>query len=634
MAQADVQDLVKRKQHNLTVHYPYSEGSLFLGYATQSTGKHREIGIKSKLHALTIAGSRSGKGAAVIIPNLLRWSQSALVIDPKGEAAYFTACERAAMGQSVHIIDPFNSLSIPPKDQPPRPQLQKFRAAFNPLATLDPSSPLVREDIKVITDGLMMNDGKDDGYWNDGGQDILNGIMAHLITACEPEYHTLPELRRLLTLPKSDFEELTEAMADNTACANLALAAAAKIQRGGKELNTFMSVCERNTSWLDSPPIKDVLNTSTFNLSDLKTKPTTVYLIIPAEYLGTQGRFLRLFVRSALYAMAKGGTHHAMECLFILDEFYSLGRIDEIVNAAGLMPGYGVKLWPFLQNKSQIASLYGMNGESTFFANNGVVQFFGNRDQETLNYISNQLGVKTIDEIGRAPSAPVVTGPGAGTQVVHSLMSGDRGQYRQSADIMVGGYSMLIQGAAQIDQANYQEKMIEYERQRATVGTPRIPPDAVARLVQLKDDIVADGQIVFLDGNEPYFLNLAPYFRPIPDDILIEADKDAAIIAMITWQEWLSAFLYPLWVYSIAQSFMGGFWALIPAGLTFWLYGAGVTDAHEKTYLEAREKAKLEKKQARDAAKAALALSSPSDPLEIPLTIKTTSEDFTPLNDR
>ena len=68
--------------------------------------------MKTDRHALTVAGSRSGKGAAVIIPNLKRWTDNALVVDPKGEAARETWKERLAMGQAVHVLDPFGVADV------------------------------------------------------------------------------------------------------------------------------------------------------------------------------------------------------------------------------------------------------------------------------------------------------------------------------------------------------------------------------------------------------------------------------------------------------------------------------------------------------------------------------------------
>jgi type IV secretory pathway TraG/TraD family ATPase VirD4 len=45
--------------------------------------------------------------------------------------------------------------------------------------------------------------------------------------------------------------------------------------------------------------------------------------------------------------------------LFILDELFSLGYIDEISKAAGLIRGYGLQLWPIPQDIGQLVTLCG-----------------------------------------------------------------------------------------------------------------------------------------------------------------------------------------------------------------------------------------------------------------------------------
>lgn len=65
------------------------EGGLLLG---RRDG--RLIGWNDDRHVMTVAGSRAGKGISLIIPNLLFYEGSAVVIDPKGENARITAGRR------------------------------------------------------------------------------------------------------------------------------------------------------------------------------------------------------------------------------------------------------------------------------------------------------------------------------------------------------------------------------------------------------------------------------------------------------------------------------------------------------------------------------------------------------------
>ncbi len=68
-----------------------------------------------------------------------------------------------------------------------------------------------------------------------------------------------------------------------------------------------------------------MLSGSDFSALDLNKGNTTVYFVLPPEYLSVHQRALRLVVNTFLTAAAKGrkGKHPT---LYILDEFYSLGR--------------------------------------------------------------------------------------------------------------------------------------------------------------------------------------------------------------------------------------------------------------------------------------------------------------------
>ena len=82
--------------------WTWQPGRVLLG---QSDG--RAFGLEDDRHMVTIAGSRAGKSSTVLIPNLLRYPGSVVVLDPKGELVRATAATRARMGQRVFVLDPF-----------------------------------------------------------------------------------------------------------------------------------------------------------------------------------------------------------------------------------------------------------------------------------------------------------------------------------------------------------------------------------------------------------------------------------------------------------------------------------------------------------------------------------------------
>ncbi|GAA3275060.1 hypothetical protein GCM10020258_53710 [Sphingomonas yabuuchiae] len=82
--------------------------------------------------------------------------------------------------------------------------------------------------------------------------------------------------------------------------------------------------------------------------------------------------------------------------LFLLDEFAALGRLEPVERAMGLMAGYGLQLWPILQDMHQLRALYGERA-GTFLSNAGVIQTFGVNDHATADMLSRTIGDTTLE---------------------------------------------------------------------------------------------------------------------------------------------------------------------------------------------------------------------------------------------
>lgn len=506
-----------------------SGDGLFLGYSDRGY----PAGLPIERHAITIAGARSGKGAGLIIPNLLRWSHSALVVDPKGENASATWRARLELGQAVHVIDPFGVADVPPH----------LRASFNPLAAIDPAALTAREDIRTIADGMVLRPNAKDAEWYDGAVSILAGFIAHAVVRLGPECATLARVRDMLNATGEDWEGILADMADNTACGGLATATSTLLQGDAKSSREYLSGARRAIDSFGSEAMQDAMGSSGFSLSDLKGGKTTVFLVLPPDLIDEHARFLRLFVRQALGAMARGGNRKGGRCLFILDEFFSLGRIDAISKAAGLMPSYGVHLWPFLQDYGQLVELYGREGAETFFANADARIFFGNTDYLTLKLVSDWTGQTTPEDIHphgppMRPRVPVLPDEYLAGQVGPTAppfqfpVGGKHAVAAVTANIVSAAvHSWSIQerhrNAAYVRNAIAERQRaadVMYENARAAydyamrrVGTPRLTPEEVASLTgKGGGDQVARSMIVFGTAGRTYNILLAPYFLPPP----------------------------------------------------------------------------------------------------------------------
>ena len=351
-------------------------------------------------HLITLAPTRAGKGVGTVIPNLLATERSVLVIDPKGENARIAGEARRRFG-TVHVLDPFEVSGM-------------LSAAYNPFDRLTPDSLDLGEDVASLTEALVMDPPGQvtEAHWNEEAKAILGGLIMFCVCHEDRNRRTLATVREYLTLPPEKLRALLELMQDSDAAGGLIARAANRfLGKADREAASVLSNAQRHTHFLDSPRIARVLSRSDFHFSDLRHRITSVFLVLPPNRMDAYSRWLRLLVSQALQdiardaeasvrslsgpAGAQGGTQRLRTpTLFLLDEFAALGRLEAVERAMGLMAGYGLQLWPILQDMSQLKDLYGERA-GTFIANAGVQQVFGVNDFETAKWLSQMMGQET-----------------------------------------------------------------------------------------------------------------------------------------------------------------------------------------------------------------------------------------------
>ncbi|MDN5927047.1 MAG: type IV secretory system conjugative DNA transfer family protein [Hyphomicrobiales bacterium] len=334
-------------------------------------------------HLLTMAPTRTGKGVGTIIPNLLTADRSVICIDPKGENAKIASRARERFGP-VHVLDPFGVNG------------QKS-AAFNPLDQLDAAGLDVAEDASTLADALVYDDPGTAGeaHWNEEAKALIAGIILHIVASEPRDRRTLATLRYNLTLAPEAFAALLKAMqASPDAGGLVARAANRHLGKSDREAAGVLSAAQRHTHFLDSPRMTAVLGRSDFRFADLKARTVTVFLVLPPDRLSTYSRWLRLLVTQSLIDMARASGKPPAPVLYLLDEFAALGHLAPVERAMGLMAGYGVQLWPILQDVHQLRATYGTRA-GTFLSNAGVLQVFGVNDHDSARLVSDLLGQGT-----------------------------------------------------------------------------------------------------------------------------------------------------------------------------------------------------------------------------------------------
>lgn len=381
----------------------FGTSGIRIGQFPNANGDMEWVSYKGKRHLLTVAPTRAGKGATQIIPNLLTYEGSMLVIDPKGENAFSTAKRRHEMGQEIHIVDPW---AITPLDD-----LQV--SCFNPFDWLDSSDPDLPENAMLLASALVVEGNSKDPFWDEEAKALLQGLIMHVATDAEEDgKRHLPRVRELLVQKQSELDK-TFAKMEKSIHPIVSSTGARSLQKEEKLKASVIATAQSHTHFLDSDRIRLNMMTSSFKFEDLKTKPMTIYLVLPADRLNTFGRWLRLLIQQAITVNARNiETKPEKSVLFILDEFAALGKLSMIEQAYGLMAGFGMQLWGIVQDLNQMDRIYD-KGWQSFVSNAGMINYFGSSDKMTAEYFSSLCGETTVWSLSNAISRSFSQGGGS-----------------------------------------------------------------------------------------------------------------------------------------------------------------------------------------------------------------------------
>lgn len=325
------------------------------------------IWLQGEGHFITIAPTGAGKGRGALIPNLLMYEGPAIVIDPKGEACRVTARRRREMGQRVHIIDPFglvteNTDSLNPMD------------AFD-IPGVDPSA-LAMDIAKQLSGGGMS---LKDPFWDIRGHDLSGGVISAVASTAEPLERNLNKARRYL---KSDDCTYNLAVLLDTVGGKLHRFAyeeiASYLQTEDRCRSGIHATACSYFSIIASDAAQRTVMNSTIDLQAVRRgDPMTIYLVVPPAKLASHAALFRLWTTALLSAVLSRDTDlPRYRTLFAIDECAQLGDFGLLPMVYTLARSYGVRVWAFFQDLSQIKRMLPSEW-TTVLTNAAGIQVFG-----------------------------------------------------------------------------------------------------------------------------------------------------------------------------------------------------------------------------------------------------------------
>jgi type IV secretion system protein VirD4 len=344
-------------------------------------------------HVILSAPTRSGKGVGIVIPNLLNWPDSVVVLDVKQENWDITSGFRQRHGQECYLFNPAAA---------------DYRThRYNPLSYISPDPNFRIDDVQKIGNMLFPDQPGTDVIWTATPRSLFLGIVLYLLeTPGKPV--TIGQVLRE-TLEDGDGAAYFAKIINQRTAAGKPLSPACI--RG---LNSYISISSDNTRsgiiggfrsrlelWMN-PLVDAATSANDFDLRNVRKRRMSIYLGVTPDNLERMAPLLNLFFQQLIDLNTRElpNQNKAIKytCLLLMDEFTAIGKIPILSKGISYIAGYWLRMMPIIQSPAQTVEVYGEAAAQTFQTNHALQIVYppSAKEIKTANEISEWLGYQTV----------------------------------------------------------------------------------------------------------------------------------------------------------------------------------------------------------------------------------------------
>lgn len=360
----------------------------------------RDLALPGQLSVMLSAPTRSGKGVAVVIPNLLKWPDSVVTLDIKGENFELTAGYRATI-QPVFRFSPCDE--------------QGRTHCWNPLAVVRTDETHRVADLLSIGQALFPNAqrGATEAFFNDQARNLFLGLGLLLLETPELPRTVGEMLRQSSGKGRSLALHLEETISgrrrEGRPLSDECVDALHRLTaNSGNTLACIVATFNAPLIIFADAIVDAATSGDDFRLEDLRRRRMSIYVCIPPHRLADARPLLNLFFSQLISLNTRQLPEQdktlRYQCLLINDEFPAMGRVDIIATSAPYLAGYNLRLLTVVQALSQLDAVYGEKEARTFATNHGLQILYAPREQRDAVEYSDMLGFFTQTATARGRS--------------------------------------------------------------------------------------------------------------------------------------------------------------------------------------------------------------------------------------
>jgi type IV secretion system protein VirD4 len=347
--------------------------------------KKKLLAFNGELHVFLAALTGSGKGVGFVIPNLLNWDGSTIVLDIKREGYDITAKYREdVLKNKVFIFQP----------------LENETDCFNPFDYIAEGDRRI-DDIQTIADILIEIN---DPYFDPMAQHLFGGLVLLVLEHGDFLGYT-KSIGQIYSLLGTDIElskylsQVIEKIeiTGTTLSPKCRQYLASYINEPEKARGSIRSSLVSHLSLWANPLIDRSTSRSSFDFRKFRITRNSLYLVCSPRELDRLNKVFRLVIELFIATNAKPGErigfkNFEIPVLLMLDEFISLGKMTKLVHALSYIRGWGIKIATVIQSPNQLHSLYGAEAAEAYEENH----------RASIMFRPNRMSNKRVEQMASA----------------------------------------------------------------------------------------------------------------------------------------------------------------------------------------------------------------------------------------
>lgn len=335
-------------------------------------------------HVMVIGSPGQGKSRGFVIPTMMSFKGSQVVLDMSGELFEETSGYLKDKGYEIFILAPGS----------------KFTDGYNPLDLIstDPNQRIT--DLQKLTQMLLPERLRSDSsdFWEESARILLTAMLGFVLE-CPDTRKSLSELYRILNSMSDERKAIIQLLENYEAV----LSDQTRMQltkfagRHEKLGEGIAAEIVAKLNFLQNPLVEALTSITTIPIDTIRKRKMVIFVQADWNAIQIYERLISMFIQQMADKLVQMGPlrNGEHEVLMMLDEFGNGGRIDTVLTLAPLIRKNGVRFVFILQDGAQLERLYQRSGQKILMGASTIKLFMNFQNQEDATAVSMAAGRTT-----------------------------------------------------------------------------------------------------------------------------------------------------------------------------------------------------------------------------------------------